>query len=110
MGQLFVRFSKRNGDATLDKTRSYKRAARIGNTAIVQDGDDIVAYAFFNKTKNAYTLFVMECAKQDEYARYTKRFIGNSAKWMNLTEKRRKYNVRFVSRSVLNETEFSINF
>ena len=95
---LFVRFSKRCGDSSKDtnKARSYRRAACIGNTFIVQDGADIVAYAT-HKGDGLFEIKVIQCDKQTEYAQYMKRLIGNSAKWTESADTaKRKYKVAVV--------------
>lgn len=93
---LFVRFFKRCGDATKDLNksksyRSYRRAVCVGNTYLVQDGDKIVAYAYFDGDK--FNILVVDCENTQDYVRYTKRFIGNSATWTGRQYKKRKYNV-----------------
>ena len=107
MSRMFVRFSKRCGDSSKDKNkaRSYRRAACIGDTYLVQDGADIVAYASCNKD-NIYEVKVLYGANQEDYARYIKRFIGNSAKWVENEKPKRKYNVEFVKD--FNAYQFSI--
>ena len=95
---IFVRFSKRCSDVSKDanKSKSYRRAVRVGNSCLVQDGDKIVAYSFLNED-NIYDIIIQACDKQAEYERYIKRFIGNSAKWLNLKEKKRRYKVAFIA-------------
>ena len=96
---MFVRFSKRQGDS--DKI--YRRGVSLNNTYLIQDGNDIVAYAYLKKVDgniNIYSLQIVgdKNKKQTkDIERYTKRFIRNSQKWESDTIKqRRKYNVKYV--------------
>ena len=97
---MFVRFTKRGGDPN----RVYRRAVAINGTYLIQNGDEIVAYARC-ENKNAlkdnadkYPIYKIWVSSGDEeLVRYVKRFIGNSAKWENENYKRRMYKVVVTS-------------
>lgn len=99
---MFVRFSKRNGDAN----KVYRRAVAINNTYLVQDGNDIVAYGKLKEITDKlsiYEILIKDCDKKDDYERYMKRFIGNSIKWDDKQEtKRRKYKVGYGDLTKMN--------
>jgi len=111
---MFVRFTKRNGNPN----RVYRRAVAINGTYLVQEGNDIVAYAYLSnkhalkmgtEKKPIYKCFIIgngdKCA---DVERYIKRFIGNSAKWENETYKKRVYDCICVTQEGLNDTDFQI--
>lgn len=113
---MFVRFSKRNGNAENEK--KYRRAVAINNTYLFQEGDDIVGFARLanrnwlmggsGKTPN-YRMWVLDCDHTSELERYFKRFIGNSAKWENQNYGKRKYSITYCGKEELKQERFKID-
>lgn len=111
---MFVRFSKRSGNPN----RVYRRAVAINGTYLVQDGNDIVAYAYLSnqlalkmgREKNPIykCVIIGDGDKCADVERYLKRFIGNSAKWENETYKKRVYDCVCVTQESLNDAAFKI--
>lgn len=111
---MFVRFTKRNGNPN----RVYRRAVAINGTYLVQEGNDIVAYAYLSN-KTSLQMGTAKCPvyrcviigdgdKCADVERYLKRFIGNSAKWENETYKKRVYDCVCVTQDSLNDAAFKI--
>jgi hypothetical protein len=107
---MFVRFSKRNGNPNNEK--KYRRAVAIGNTYLVQEGENIVAFGRLkHNSSREYKIWVVDCDHTTELERYVKRFIGNSVKWENVSSVgciRRKYNVLYIGQDEMNNHKFSI--
>lgn len=107
---MFVRFSKRNGSSENEK--NYRRAASIGNTYLVQEGNNIVAFGMLKcNSSTEYKIWVVDCDHTSELERYTKRFIGNSIKWEDSSPiecARRKYEVLYIGQEEMNKHKFSI--
>jgi len=111
---MFVRFTKRNGNPN----RVYRRAVAINGTYLVQEGNNIVAYAYLSNKTNLQMgtakcpvyrcVIIGDGDKCADVERYIKRFIGNSAKWENETYKKRVYDCVCVTQDSLNKTDFQI--
>ena len=96
---MFLRFTKRNGNAD----KEYRRAVFLNNTILVQHGDSIVAFAYLKTIEGSIGHYVIEVVRNDgvndkEVASYVKRFIGNAQKWENDGFARRRYDVKTVER------------
>lgn len=111
---MFVRLTKKNGNPN----RVYCRAVAINGTYLVQEGNNIVAYAYLTNKTNlqmrtakcpVYRCVIIgngdKCAKVE---RYIKRFIRNSAKQENETYKKRVYDCVCVTQDSLNDAAFKI--
>ena len=112
---MFVRFTKRKGSPDV----IYRRAVAINGTYLVQEGDEIVAYAILTNQVRLlecddkypkYRIWVMECDHTEELERYVKRFIGNSAKWEQENYKRRFYDVVRFKQGIFSKSNFKIVF
>ena len=107
---MFVRFSKRNSSSENEK--NYRRAASIGNTYLVQEGKNIVAFGRLKRNSSTeYKIWVVDCDHTSELERYIKRFIVNSIKWENSSSigcTRRKYEVLYIGQEEMNKHKFSI--
>ena len=111
---MFVRFTKRKGNPDV----VYRRAVAINGTYLVQEGDDIVAYAMLRNREKVesgedkypmYRIWVVVCNHTSELERYVKRFIGNSGKWEHEDYKRRIYNVTYVGKEgFFNSSRFKV--
>lgn len=107
---MFVRFSKRNGNPNNEKR--YRRAVALGNTYLVQEGDNIIAFGKlkYNSTIE-YEIWIVNNNHTTEIERYIKRFIGNSIKWEKssyIKNIRRKYNTLYISQEEMNTLKFNI--
>lgn len=110
---MFVRFSKRKGNSENEKR--YRRAVSIGNTYLVQEGNNIIAFGRLKHNSfTEYIVWVIDCDHTTEIERYIKRFIGNSIKWDNplLSRKniRRKYKILYIGQEEINSFKFNIQW
>lgn len=111
---MFVRFTKRKGSPDV----IYRRAVAINGTYLIQEGDDIVAYAMLRNREKVesgedkypmYRIWVVDCNHISELERYVKRFIGNSGKWEHEDYRRRIYNVTYVEKEgFFNSSRFKV--
>lgn len=102
---MFLRFSK--GQFDQDKVRLYKKCVFLGDSLIMEYGNNIVGIAkLHEETKRCFDYDVIVAAKcplgAAAIARNIKDMIGKSNKFtINPTDKRRKYYVEEIDAEVL---------
>lgn len=103
---MFLRFSK-TADLKQNRIKKYRKAVFLGNSAIMEYGNDIVGAAKVIKETDKCVNYVVVTAKNCELgtesiARFLKDMIGKSNKFSdNPISKRRQYFVDEVDSDVL---------
>lgn len=102
---MFLRFTK--GNFSADNVRQYRKCVFLGNSLVMEYGNQIVGIARLHEESSNYFDYDIIVAKRcgigaTKIARYIKDMIGKSNKFKtNPSTKRRKYYVEEVDCEVL---------